>query len=192
MNRNLILFSTLLFFLIALYATNNWIPIINVSKAEDVYMSNKDKKIKRVKIYHKAAKENYIFSKMMENNKGGLINAVITNHSKFWQINNKSGIFEGFDSKFDQLIQSIIKDNKLKIDYRGSAKLGKGKYVDKKTQLYQLSFRCEYEDLLVFISEMEKNDRIYNIEELKIKNPLQKNNSGIVINMKINEINLGI
>jgi len=192
MNRNLILFSTLLFFLIALYATNNWIPIINVSKAEDVYMSNKDKKIKRVKIYHKAAKENYIFSKMMENNKGGLINAVITNHSKFWQINNKSGIFEGFDSKFDQLIQSIIKDNKLKIDYRGSTKLGKGKYADKKTQLYQLSFRCEYEDLLVFISEMEKNDRIYNIEELKIKNPLQKNNSGIVINMKINEINLGV
>jgi len=192
MNRNLILFSTLLFFLIALYATNNWIPIIDVSKAEDVYMSNKDKKIKRVKIYHKAAKENYIFSKMMENNKGGLINAVITNHSKFWQINNKSGIFEGFDSKFDQLIQSIIKDNKLKIDYRGSTKLGKGKYADKKTQLYQLSFRCEYEDLLVFISEMEKNDRIYNIEELKIKNSLQKNNSGIVINMKINEINLGV
>ena len=192
MNRNLILFSTLLFFLIALYATNNWIPIIDVSKAEDVYMSNKDKKIKRVKIYHKAAKENYIFSKMMENNKDGLINAVITNHSKFWQINNKSGIFEGFDSKFDQLIQSIIKDNKLKIDYRGSTKLGKGKYADKKTQLYQLSFRCEYEDLLVFISEMEKNDRIYNIEELKIKNPLQKNNSGIIINMKINEINLGV
>ena len=39
---------------------------------------------------------------------------------------------------------------------------------------------------------MEKNDRIYNIEELKIKNPLQKNNSGIIINMKINEINLGV
>ena len=192
MNRNLILFSTLLFFLIGLYGINNWIPIIDISKAEDVYMSNKEKKIKRVKIYHKAAKENYIFSKMMENNKGGLINAVITNHSKFWQINNKSGIFEGFDSKFDQLIQSIIKDNRLKIDYRGSTKLGKGKYADKKTQLYQLSFRCEYEDLLVFISEMEKNDRIYNIEELKIKNPLQKNNSGIVINMKINEINLGV
>jgi len=192
MNRNLILFSIVLFFLIGLYAINNWIPIINVSKAEDVYMSNKENKIKRVKIYHKAAKENYIFSKMMENNKGGLINAVIKNHSKFWQINNKSGIFEGFDSKFDQLIQSIIKDNKLKIDYRGSTKLGKGKYADKKTQLYQLSFRCEYEDLLVFISEMEKNDRIYNIEELKIKNPLQKNNSGIIINMKINEINLGV
>ena len=192
MNRNLILFSTLLFFLIALYAINNWIPIIDVSKAEDVYMSNKENKIKRVKIYHKAAKESYIFSKMMENNKGGLINAVIKNHSKFWQINNKSGIFEGFDSKFDQLIQSIIKDNKLKIDYRGSTKLGKGKYADKKTQLYQLSFRCEYEDLLVFVSEMEKNDRIYNIEELKIKNPLQKNNSGIIINMKINEINLGV
>ena len=192
MNRNLILFSTLVFFLIGLYAIDNWISIIDVPKAKDVYMNNKEKKIKKVKIYHKAAKENYIFSKMMENNKGSLINAVIKNHSKFWQINNKSGIFEGFDSKFDQLIQSVIQNNKLKIDYRGSTKLGKGRYADKKTQLYQLSFRCEYEDLLVFISEMEKNDRIYNIEELKIKNPLQKNNSGIIVNMKINEINLGI
>ena len=192
MNRNLILFSTLVFFLIGLYAIDNWISIIDVPKAKGVYMNNKEKKIKKVKIYHKAAKENYIFSKMMENNKGGLINAVIKNHSKFWQINNKSGIFEGFDSKFDQLIQSVIQNNKLKIDYRGSTKLGKGRYADKKTQLYQLSFRCEYEDLLVFISEMEKNDRIYNIEELKIKNPLQKNNSGIIVNMKINEINLGV
>ena len=192
MNRNLILFSTLIFFLIGLYSIDNWISIIDVPKARNVYMNNKEKKIKKVKIYHKAAKENYIFSKMMENNKGGLINAVIKNHSKFWQINNKSGIFEGFDSKFDQLIQSVIQDNKLKIDYRGSTKLGKGRYADKKTQLYQLSFRCEYEDLLVFISEMEKNDRIYNIEELKIKNPLQKNNSGIIVNMKINEINLGV
>ena len=163
MNRNLILFISLLILFIGLYAISNWIPIINNIQAKNVYMHNKDKKIKMVKIFHKSAKENYIFSKMMENNKGGLINAVIKNHSKFWQINNKSGIFEGFDSKFDQLIQSIIKNNKLKIDYRGSTKLGKGKYADKKTQLYQLSFRCEYEDLLVFISEMERNDRIYNI-----------------------------
>tara|TARA_Y100001968_G_C18992796_1_gene542218 strand:- start:179 stop:637 length:459 start_codon:yes stop_codon:yes gene_type:complete len=151
-------------------------------------MSNKEKKIKQVKYYHKSAKESYIFSKMMENDKGGLINAVITNHSKFWK---KSGISAGFDSKFDDLVQSIIKDNKLNIDYKGSEKLGKGKYVDKKTQLYQLSFRCEYEDLLVFLSQMEGNDRIYNIEELKINNSLQKNNSGIRVHMKINEINLG-
>ena len=192
MNRNLILLSTLVVFLMGIFIIDNWIPIINISQAKDVYMFNKKSKIKKVKAYHKAAKENYIFSKMMENNKGGLINAVIKNHSKFWQVNNKSGIFEGFDSKFDQLIQSVIQNNKLKIDYRGSTKLGKGRYADKKTQLYQLSFRCEYEDLLVFISEMEKNDRIYNIEELRIKNPLQKNNSGIRVNMKINEINLGV
>ena len=192
MNRNLILFSALIVFLIGLYAIDNWIHIINIPKAKDVYMSNKENKIKRVKIFHKAAKENYIFSKMMENNKEGLINAVIKNHAKFWEVNNKNGIFEGFDSKFDHLIQRIIQDNQLKIDLVRSQKLGKGKYVDKKTQLYQLNFKCEYEDLLVFISEMEKNDRIYNIEELKIKNPLQKNHSGIQVQIKINEINLGI
>ena len=192
MNRNLILFSVLIVFLIGLYAINNWVSIINVPKAKNVYMNNKEKKIKMVKIFHKAAKESYIFSKMMENNKDGLINAVIKNHAKFWEVDNNSGIFEGFDSKFDNLVQSIIKDNKLNIDYKGSDKLGKGKYAEKKTQLYQLSFRCEYEDLLVFISEMEKNDRIYNIENLKIKNPLQKNKAGIKVEMKINEINLGV
>ena len=192
MNRNLILFSVLIVFLIGLYAINNWVSIINVPKAKNVYMNNKEKKIKMVKIFHKAAKESYIFSKMMENNKDGLINAVIKNHAKFWEVDNNSGIFEGFDSKFDDLVQSIIKDNKLNIDYKGSDKLGKGKYAEKKTQLYQLSFRCEYEDLLVFISEMEKNDRIYNIENLKIKNPLQKNKAGIKVEMKINEINLGV
>ena len=192
MNRNLILFSILIFFLIGLYAINNWVSIINIPKAKNVYMNNKETKIKMVKIFHKSAKESYIFSKMMENNKDGLINAVIKNHAKFWEVDNNSGIFEGFDSKFDDLVQSIIKDNKLNIDYKGSDKLGKGKYADKKTQLYQLSFRCEYEDLLVFISEMEKNDRIYNIQNLKIKNPLQKNNAGIKVEMKINEINLGV
>ena len=175
-------------FLIGLYAVNNWISIIDVPLASNVYMNNKTQKIKKVKVYHKAAKENYIFSKMMENNKGGLINAVITNHPKFWE---KSGISAGFDSKFDDLVQNVIKENKLNIDYKGSTKLGKGRYADKKTQLYQLSFRCEYEDLIVFISELEKNDRIYNVEELKIKNSLQKNNAGIMVNMKINEINLG-
>ena len=192
MNRNLILFLVLIVFSIGLYAINNWVSIINVPKAKNVYMNNKEKKIKMVKIFHKAAKESYIFSKMMENNKDGLINAVIKNHAKFWEVDNNSGIFEGFDSKFDDLVQSIIKDSKLNIDYKGSDKLGKGKYAEKKTQLYQLSFRCEYEDLLVFISEMEKNHRIYNIENLKIKNSLQKNNAGIKIEMKINEINLGV
>jgi len=192
MNRNLILFSVLIVLLIGLYAINNWVSIIDVPKAKNVYMNNKEKKIQMVKIFHKAAKESYIFSKMMENNKDGLIDAVIKNHAKFWEVDNNSGIFEGFDSKFDDLVQGVIKDNKLNIDYKGSDKLGKGKYADKKTQLYQLSFRCEYEDLLVFISEIEKNDRIYNIEHLKIKNPLQKNNPGITVEMKINEINLGV
>ena len=192
MNRNLILFSVLIVLLIGLYAINNWVSIIDVPKAKNVYMNNKEKKIQMVKIFHKAAKESYIFSKMMENNKDGLIDAVIQNHAKFWEVDNNSGIFEGFDSKFDDLVQGVIKDNKLNIDYKGSDKLGKGKYADKKTQLYQLSFRCEYEDLLVFISEIEKNDRIYNIEHLKIKNPLQKNNPGITVEMKINEINLGV
>ena len=64
-------------FLIGLYAFNNLISIIDVPLASNVYMNNKTQKIKKVKVYHKAAKENYIFSKMMENNKGGLINAVI-------------------------------------------------------------------------------------------------------------------
>ena len=41
-------------------------------------------------------------------------------------------------------------------------------------QLYQLWLRCEYDNLVKFISTLEKDNRIYNIEELKIKNPIQK------------------
>ena len=143
-----------------------------------------------VKIFHKNAKENYIFSKMMENNKGGLIDAVIKNHPKFWE-NNKNGISVGLNSKFDLLIQSIIIDNNLKFDLLSAEKLGKGKYADKSTQLYQMQFKCEYEDLIILISELEKNSRIYNIENLTVKNPIQKNYSGVDVTMRLSEINLG-
>ena len=173
-----------------LYAISNWVPIINKAQAKNVYMNNKDKKIKMVKIFHKNAKENYIFSKMMENNKGGLIDAVIKNHPKFWE-NNKNGISVGLNSKFDLLIQSIIIDNNLKFDLLSAEKLGKGKYADKSTQLYQMQFKCEYEDLIILISELEKNSRIYNIENLTVKNPIQKNYSGVDVTMRLSEINLG-
>ena len=63
MNRNLILFSALLFFLIGLYAITYWIPIINVSKAEDVYLSNKEKKIKELKFIIKLLKKIIFFQK---------------------------------------------------------------------------------------------------------------------------------
>tara|TARA_B100000900_G_C20419945_1_gene650510 strand:+ start:94 stop:675 length:582 start_codon:yes stop_codon:yes gene_type:complete len=190
MNKNLILFISLIIFFVGLYALNNLIRIIDVNQARDVYMHNKDNKIKMVKNFHKAAKENYIFSKMMENNKDGLIDAVIKNHPKFWD-NNKNGISVGLNSKFDLLIQKIISENDLKFDLLSAEKLGKGKYVDKSTQLYQMQFKCEYEDLIVLISELEKNSRIYNIEDLKIKNPIQKNYSGIDVTMRLTEINLG-
>jgi len=45
--------------------------------------------------------------------------------------------------------------------------------------------------LIAFVSTLEKNDRIYNIEELKIKNPIQKNTPGVYVHMKVNEINIG-
>ena len=50
---------------------------------------------------------------------------------------------------------------------------------------------AKYEDLVSFVAAIEKNDRLYNIEELKLKNPLQKNFSGVDVQMKIREISLG-
>ena len=145
-----------------------------------------------LKTFHKAAKDNYIFAKMMANNKESLINAVITNHPKFWDANNQNGIYEGFDSKFDKLIQNIIKEEDLQIDYKRSVKLGNARYADNiQEQLYQLDFNCDYKDLVAFIAALEKNDRIYNIKDLKLKNPLQKNIAGINVHMKVNEINIG-
>ena len=192
MNRNLFFISSIILFIITLYALNNWIAIIDVPQAKSVYMSNKKSKIRKVKAYHKAAKDNYIFSKMMANNRGSLIDAVIKNHPKFWQSDTKQGIYEGFDSKFDKLIQNIIKKQDLDIDYKRSIKLGNARFANNvNKQLYQLEFICEYDNLISFIATLEKNDRIYNIEELKIKNPIQKNNPGVYVHMKVNEINIG-
>jgi hypothetical protein len=192
MNRNLFFISSIILFVITLYALNNWITIIDAPQAKSVYMSNKKSKIRKVKAYHKAAKDNYIFSKMMANNRGSLIDAVIKNHPKFWQTNTKQGIYEGFDSKFDKLIQSIIKQQDLDIDYKRSIKLGNARFANNvNKQLYQLEFICEYDNLISFIATLERNDRIYNIEELKIKNPIQKNNPGVYVHMKVNEINIG-
>ena len=171
MKRNLFLISSIILFMFGLYIIHNWILIIDKPEATSVYMSNKEKKIKKVKIFHRSAKDNYIFAKMMANNKESLINAVITNHPKFWDTNNQNGIYEGFDSKFDKLIQNIIKEGDLQIDYKRSIKLGNSKYANNiQEQLYQLDFNCDYKDLVAFIAALEKNDRIYNIEELKIKN----------------------
>ena len=192
MNRNLFFISSIILFAIALYAINNWIMIIDVSQAKSVYMSNKNSKIAKVKAYHKSAKDNYIFSKMMANNRGSLIDAVIKNHPKFWGANGKRGIYEGFDSKFDKLIQNIIKNQDLDIDYKRSIKLGNSRFANNiNKQLYQLEFICEYDNLIAFIGTLEENDRIYNIEELKIKNPIQKNTPGVYVHMKVNEINIG-
>ncbi len=192
MNRNIFFISSIILFLIVMFALNNWITIIDNPQAESVYMSNKKSKIKKVKVYHKAAKDNYIFSKMMANDRQSLIEAVIKNHPKFWGANSKEGIYEGFDSKFDKLIQNIIKEQDLDIDYKRSIKLGNARFSNNiNKQLYQLEFICEYDNLVNFISTLEKNDRIYNIEELKIKNPIQKNTAGVYVHMKVNEINIG-
>ena len=189
MNRNLILLASIILFLFGLRIIHNSVLIIDHPKARKVYMKNKDDKISSVKTIHNFAKEGYIFAKMMANNNESLINAVIKNNPNFW-INEE--IREGSDSKFDKLIQSIIRVGKLDIDYKGSVKLAESNYASTiQKQLYQLNFNCEYEDLISFISKLEKNDRIYNIEELKIKNSLQKNISGIHVHMKVNEINIG-
>ena len=192
MNRNLFLLLGIFIFWIGLHAIHNWILVIDQPQAKNVYMFNKKDKLNKVKIFHKAAKDNYIFAKMMANNKESLINAVITNHPKFWNANNQNGIYEGFDSKFDKLIQNIIKQEDLQIDYKRSIKLGNARYADNiQEQLYQLDFNCDYKDLVAFIAALEKNDRIYNIKDLKLKNPLQKNIAGINVHMKVNEINIG-
>ena len=97
-----------------------------------------------------------------------------------------------FDSKFDGLVQGIIKNEDLDIDYRGSKKSGNiQRFAITLINVYQLWLRCEYDNLVKFISTLEKDNRIYNIEELKIKNPIQKNSPGVEVSMKVFEINIG-
>ena len=194
MKRNIFLISAILFFWLGLYLIYNHVSIIDKAPfAKKTYMFNKKKTINRVKQFHEKSKEDYIFAKMMANNKDGLINAVLKNHPKFWVMNNKAGVYEGFNTKFDKLIQNIIKDNNIDIIIKISRKVGdKRRMADNIEQsFYELVFDCEYEALIAFITALEKNDRIYNIHELKINNNFQKNIQGINVIMKLFEINIG-
>ena len=197
MNRNLILFSILMCFLIITYAINNWISIINAPPmAKDVYMHNVENKIKRLKSAHTTANDQNIFAKMMKNNKGGLIKAVTENHPTFWKSNDADEINEGFNVKFDRLFSRIVSDNEIillerKIDLiTKNNKYSTGEKTAKKEQEYLLHFRCTYEDLVVILYNLEKNDRMYNIKTLSIKNLLQQDKPGVSVDMKISEINL--
>ena len=73
MKRNIILASVITLFYIGLYLLSNYIPIINQSPpAADVYMHNKDKKLRLIEKYHKKIKDDYIFSAMMADDKNDL------------------------------------------------------------------------------------------------------------------------
>ena len=175
MNRNLILFLILMCFLILTYAINNWVSIINEPPmAKDVYMHNVETKIKRLQSAHSAANDQNIFAKMMKNNKGGLIKAVTENHPTFWESNNEYEISEGFNVKFDRLFSRIVSDNEIillerKLDLiNKNSRYSTGEKTAKKEQEYLLHFRCTYEDLVVILYNLEKNDRMYNIKNLTI------------------------
>ena len=90
----------------------------------------------------------------------------------------------------------IVSDNKItllerKIDLiTKNNKYITGEKTAKKEQEYLLHFRCTYEDLVVILYNLEKNDRMYNIKTLSIKNLLQQDKPGVSVDMKISEINL--
>ena len=192
MIRNLILVVLILLFWLGQNIIYNSVSIISHEKTDidgvSVYMYNKDYKIQQVEKRHTLAKSNYIFTKMIANNNEGIVNSLVKNSPRFL-IGNEVGP----NVKFNKFIEEIKRDLNLNIDFKSSIAVpGKPKTkAGFNERYYELDLYCEYEDLVAFVSEIEKSDRIYNIIELVIKNSPEQNFTGIIVEMKLAEINIG-
>ena len=186
MFRNLILLSLLILFWIGLHAQYHWIPIYK-NKSQEIYMidvSSENTKIETMKSNHKKARDQFIFTEMIANNNETIVNSLRENTKRFW--NDK----EGLNSKFNKFIKNTLLELDLKIDYRGSKTVKVLAKAGFEERHYKVDLECEYEDLIVFIAEIEKNNRIYNVEKLEIINSPQKNISGIKVELTLSEINI--
>ena len=189
MIRNLILLCVLILFWFGLHAQYHWIPVF---KEKNVYMSDihpeKNKKITDMETYHETVSSEKIFTEMIANNKQGIILALKDNNKKFWVDQ------EGYLSKFQRFIIQKILDvnrNNRNIDYKGSKTPDEAAYeVDSEVRYYEVSLRCEYEELIVLINEIEKSNRIYKVDKLVIKNSPDKQKAGLDVTLKLKEITI--
>ena len=187
MIRNIILLFLLILFWIALHAQFHWITVYE-NKSDKIYMADlfpKNKaKIKKMEKKYTEARNDFVFTEMIANNNEGIVNSLRKNTKRFWSDK------EGLNSKFNKFIKNTLLELDLNIEYRGSKTMKVLAKAGFEERHYRVELECEYEDLIAFIAEIEKNDRIYNVEKLEVINSPQKNIAGIKVELTLSEINI--
>ena len=129
---------------------------------------NKIKKIAELEIVHKDVNEKYITAQILsqslekvytifENNLSSNKNDEKNKEASMVFLKNLTDILERLNIDLEQIIpgKKEKKGNILKIPY-------------------QLQFKCDYEKLGDFVTEIEKNNRIILIDQIIIKNDIEK------------------
>ncbi len=177
--RNIILFSICIVYI-----------IINISLSS-VLFDKKTMQIKSLEIKHKDVNEKYITAQILsqslekvytifENNLSGSKKDEKNKEASMVFLKELTDILESLNIKLDQIVPG--------------KKETKGKIIKIP---YQLQFSCDYEKLGEFVTELEKNNRIILIDQLILKNDIEKtrsnNNKDVLeqdIEMKIYTVTL--
>jgi len=177
--RSIILFSICIIYI-----------IINLSLSSMLF-DEKINQIKNLEVQHKDVNEKYITAQILsqslekvytifENNLSGNKKDEKNKEASMVFLKELTDILESLNIKLDQIVPG--------------KKEKKGKTIKIP---YQLQFRCDYEKLGEFVTALEKNDRIILIDQLILKNDIEKtrsnNNKDVLeqdIEMKIYTVTL--
>ena len=177
MKRNLFLLCSIILFWIFSYTIHNWILII-----DDAYMSKKQDKIDFINQQYIKAKDSNLFSAMIADGKDQIIKIVTNNHSKFLE---EASVDES--KKVNDKLVNIINNEGL----ASTMELYDYQPIDDNSFFFICEFKltCEYKDLIIFLSALEKHEKIFNVEKLEIRNPVSQDNMKVVI--RLSEFRVG-
>ena len=156
LKRNIILFSICLVYI-----------ILNLSLSS-VLFSNKIDIINELEIKHKNVNEKYITAQILSKKL-----------DKVYTIFENNLAFKKNDEKTKEASMIFLKDltdilEKLNIDLEQIIP-GKKEKKGKETKIpYLLQFKCDYEKLGEFVTELESNNRLIAIDQLIINNNIEK------------------
>ena len=144
--------------------------IVNVSLS-NILFNSKVKKIEDLEIMHKDVNEKYITAQILSQS----LEKVYTIFENNLSAGKKDEKNKEASMVFLKELTDILESLNIKLDQIVPGKKEKKGKIIKIP--YQLQFKCDYEKLGEFVTEIEKNNRIILIDQLILKNDIEKTRS---------------
>ena len=144
--------------------------ILNISLSS-ILFDEKVKKIESLELEHKDVNEKYITAQILSQS----LEKVYTIFENNLSLGKKDEKNKEASMVFLKELTDILETLNIKLDQIVPGKKEKKGKVIKIP--YQLQFKCDYEKLGEFITEIEKNNRIILIDQLILKNDIDKTRS---------------